>query len=356
MAEKEMEPAAVSLQSQVEALTLEGPALQCGFCSRGEENLEKAPHHLESQESANGLVLKQSMSGREKIRESVRLLLSVHTSPQNISSHQGNLERGEKKQEKKTRQTWHGLTGTITVIVEGSENISAGPWGARSKVKGNGDCICGTLRSWRRVRVQHSDAWGWSRAEALPSSWNSKQQRSQLQAQLTAPALHSPQYSQHRWPGIWARSLYSPAPFQTWTAAGMNTFMLSKREGAPPPFCCQFLAAPCAQAASLLPVHSSRCSALLWTLQHTQLIRENILSSNLNDFGIFRRAHVIFKLLPLCAALSCLAHLPRWICSLWNALISHTSHVKYNFGAKLVIIRNISLMLKTLKNLARRDE
>lgn len=147
MAEKEMEPAAVSLQSQVEALTLEGPALQCGFCSRGEENLEKAPHHLESQESANGLVLKQSMSGREKIRESVRLLLSVHTSPQNISSHQGNLERGEKKQEKKTRQTWHGLTGTITVIVEGSENISAGPWGARSKVKGNGDCICGTLRS-----------------------------------------------------------------------------------------------------------------------------------------------------------------------------------------------------------------
>lgn len=71
MAEKEMEPAAVSLQSQVEALTLEGPALQCGFCSRGEENLEKAPHHLESQESANGLVLKQSMSGREKIRERV---------------------------------------------------------------------------------------------------------------------------------------------------------------------------------------------------------------------------------------------------------------------------------------------
>lgn len=103
---------------------------------------------------------------------------------------------------------------------------------------------------------------------------------------------------------------------------------------------------------SILP----QSSALLWTLQHTQLIRENILSSNLNDFGIFRRAHVIFKLLPLCAALSCLAHLPRWICSLWNALISHTSHVKYNFGAKLVIIRNISLMLKTLKNLARRDE
>lgn len=122
-------------------------------------------------------------------------------------------------------------------------------------------------------------------------------------------------------------------------------------------FYCQFFTAPCgAQAACILPVHSSTSSALLWTLQHTQLIRENILSSNLNDFGIFRRAHVIFKLLPLCAALSCLAHLPRWICSLWNALISHTSHVKYNFGAKLVIIRNISLMLKTLKNLARRDE
>lgn len=46
---------------------------------------------------------------------------------------------------KKNRQTWHGLTGTITVIVGGSENISAGPWGVRSKVKGNGDCICGTL-------------------------------------------------------------------------------------------------------------------------------------------------------------------------------------------------------------------
>lgn len=72
-------------------------------------------------------------------------MLSVHTSPQNIYSHQGNLERGKKMRGKEKKQTWHGLTGTITVIVGGSENISAGPWGVRSKVKGNGDCICGTL-------------------------------------------------------------------------------------------------------------------------------------------------------------------------------------------------------------------
>lgn len=77
MAEKEMEPAAASLQSQVETLALERLELQCGFCSCGEENLEKAPHHLESQESANGLVLKQSMSGREKICESVSASCSL---------------------------------------------------------------------------------------------------------------------------------------------------------------------------------------------------------------------------------------------------------------------------------------
>lgn len=88
---------------------------------------------------------------------------------------------------KKNRQTWHGLTGTITVIVGGSENISAGPWGVRSKVKGNGDCICGTLWSWGSVREQRSDAWGWSRAEALTSSWNSRDLS--WQHSLAAPAL-----------------------------------------------------------------------------------------------------------------------------------------------------------------------
>lgn len=56
-------------------------------------------------------------------------MLSLHTSPQNVYSHQGNLERGKKK-------TWLGLTGAITVIVEGSESISAGPQGVKSKARG----------------------------------------------------------------------------------------------------------------------------------------------------------------------------------------------------------------------------
>lgn len=59
-------------------------------------------------------------------------MLSLHTSPQNVYSHQGNLERGKKKKKK----TWLGLTGAITVIVEGSENISAGPQGVKSKARG----------------------------------------------------------------------------------------------------------------------------------------------------------------------------------------------------------------------------
>lgn len=69
----------------------------------------------------------------------------------------------------------------------------------------------------------------------------------------------------------------------------------------------QYSTAPCGVCAiSAWIVHLHLCSAVMNRRAHTRLIRENILSSYLNDSGIFRRAHVIFKLLPLYAALSLL--------------------------------------------------
>lgn len=78
MAGQKIEPAAALNPSlQVEALALEGLALQCGFSSHGKENLEKAPRRLESQESADGLVLKQSMHRK---REDPHACMCVHVS------------------------------------------------------------------------------------------------------------------------------------------------------------------------------------------------------------------------------------------------------------------------------------
>lgn len=117
--------------------------------------------------------------------------------------------------------------------------------------------------------------------------------------------------------GLWRRQ---PATFpaepsvglEEGTAAGVAINLPRFRRRVPypptlPSHRSQRSAAPCGGRGVLrLAGPPSISPALLRTPQHTWLIRENILSSNLNDFGIFRRAHVIFKLLPLGAALSSL--------------------------------------------------